>query len=53
MGDRESSEMDACIYLVGLHSAGQLTGKNCTIHLSSYLVLKMIFWACCKMIKYT
>ena len=36
----ESSEMDACIQLVGLHSAGQQTGKNYMIQLSSILCSK-------------
>ena len=39
----ESSEMGACMHLVGLYSAEQLTGRNYTIQLSSYLVLKMIY----------
>ena len=40
-----------CIYLVGLHTVWKLTDKNYTIQLLLYLTFKLIYGACCKIMK--
>ena len=40
-----------CIYLVGLHTVWKLTNKNYTIQLLLYLTFKLIYGACCKIMK--